>query len=124
MFTSTSLKKATVVDQWCVRPGGTHGGFVMTHSKNVTQSSPDTKLTYKRDYSLGAPRWAQHLPCKREGSISDIVAWTMSDRIIYVSDGSTVYRLLFSKKHHTNDYDFVSLVCTLTKSTKVRYIEI
>lgn len=109
-FTPHSTKNATAPDLWRVRPG-LAGGLKLTYSVATTRSAPETKLSF-------ASTWG-----KKEGVEVQITKWTedAKNHLLYVTDGSKIYRLRFVGGHTTQPDTYESLRLKLQRCASLSY---
>ena len=109
-FTPYTTKNAIAPDSWRVRLG-LAGGLKLTYSVATTRSAPETKLSF--DGVFG----------KKEGIEVQITKWTedAKNHLLYVTDGSKVYRLRFVGGHCTQLDTYESLRQKLQKCVKISY---
>jgi hypothetical protein len=109
-FTLYTTKNATAPDSWRIRPG-LAGGLKLTFSVATTRDAPETKLSF--DGTWG----------KKEGVEIQITRWTedTKNHLLYVTDGSKVYRLRFVSGHSTETGTYESTRQKLQKCVKISY---
>jgi hypothetical protein len=113
------LSRASAPHAWCVRSGD-GGGLKLTYSKYVTGSMvTDQKKAFKgiAPTARTGSTIASYGDKKSQGVEVQIIEWTISDGIVYVSDGTKIYRLLLSKAHGKRVDSYDNLIRQLSQRT-------
>jgi hypothetical protein len=123
IITQFKLSHAESPSGWCIRSGD-DGGLKLTFSKVVLSTGiTDEKKSFR---GITSTKLMSKPPMYR-GTISQgvevqILEWTIYQDMLYVSDGTTVYKLLMSKSHGKRSDTQQGVVRRLRQSSKIAHI--
>ncbi len=123
IMTKFKFSRAEAPNGWCIRSGD-EGGLKLTFSKVVNPTGiTDPKKSFRGITPTALiAKPPTFIKATSQGIEVQIREWTIKQDILYVSDGTTVYKLLMTKSHAKREDTIQGVVRRLQQFPKISRI--